>query len=125
MKVLVSAVAVLVLLGAVMPVLAKSDYQSGFEHGVSDGGKRCGGGPGECHWYILQPGKGFQFHTWEFVKGYVNGFCSVPGNEHTGSDADEAAWDCDKGPESANSYTCGGNPDIVGPLYRPCPVGDR
>ena len=38
------------------------------------------------NWYILEPRKGFQFHTWEFVKGYVNGFCSV--SLHSSSDAD-------------------------------------
>ena len=56
--------------------------------------------PDGCHWYILQPGKGFQFHTWDFIRGYVTGWCSVnpPGS---GSDADEAEFDCAEGPSSA------------------------
>ena len=39
--------------------------------------------------YILQPGKGFQFHTPEFDRGYVDGFCSIAGPNYS-SDADEA-----------------------------------
>ena len=39
-----------------------------FEHGVKDAKS--------TDWYILQPGNGFQFHSWDFVRGYVNGFCS-------------------------------------------------
>jgi hypothetical protein len=48
--------------------VCSSAHQSGFEHGISDG-KMAG-----VNWYILQPGKDFAFHTWEFVQGYVNGF---------------------------------------------------
>ena len=56
--------------------------------------------PDGCHWYILGPGKGFAFHSWDFVRGYVTGFCKAsPG---TSSDADQASWDCDKGPDSAS-----------------------
>lgn len=79
------------LIGA--DVLAKgSGYQSGYDHGVSDANS-------QGHWYITQPGKGFQFHTSEFVHGYVDGFCSIrPGMS---SDADEAMWDCSRGFSSA------------------------
>ena len=31
-----------------------------------------------------------------------NGLCSIPGNENAGSDADEASFDCVKGPGSAS-----------------------
>src|SRR5712691_11100102 len=75
---------------AVQTVKALSPYESGFKHGVSDGKDSCLH-PG-CHWYILLPGKGFQFHTPEFNRGYVDGFCSV--DPHGGSDADVATFDC-------------------------------
>jgi hypothetical protein len=46
-------------------------YQSGYKHGVSDGRiSECH----DCRLYILEPGKGFQFHTKEFISGYINGF---------------------------------------------------
>lgn len=70
---------------------ASSAYESGFSHGVHDGKDSCTH-PDGCHWYILQPGKGFAFHSKEFNRGYVDGFCSVaPGR---GSDADEATFSC-------------------------------
>lgn len=91
-----ATIAVLVLLTAIgaPSAFALTAYQSGFQHGASDG-KLAG-----VDWYILQPGKGFQYHTWKFVQGYVIGFCSV--NPGTSSDADQATWDCAKGPESAS-----------------------
>ena len=46
-----------------------------------------------------ETGKGFAFHSQEFVKGYVDGFCSVSPN--TSSDSDKAMWDCARGPSSA------------------------
>jgi hypothetical protein len=80
-------------------VFAISPYESGFNHGVIDGKDSCSH-PDGCHWYILGPGKGFAFHSWDFVRGYVTGFCTAsPG---TSSDADQASWDCDKGPDSAS-----------------------
>jgi len=92
MKILIGTIGILALLTAVAPsAFALTAYQSGFEHGVSDARS--------ADWYILQPGKGFQFHTWEFVKGCVTGFCSV--NPGTSSDADQATWDCARGPSSA------------------------
>jgi hypothetical protein len=69
-------------------VLAKpSAFQSGYNHGSSDAHKD------PSHWYILQPGKGFAFHTKSFNDGYVAGYCanSPPGS---GSDADEATFSC-------------------------------
>jgi hypothetical protein len=71
--------------------LAASPYQSGFSHGVHDGKDSCLH-PG-CNWYILQPGKGFAFHTKQFNQGYVDGFCSVS-RSGQGSDADEATFTC-------------------------------
>jgi hypothetical protein len=80
-------------------VFALSAYESGFNHGVTDGKDSCLHTHG-CHWYVLEPGKGFAFHSWDFVRGYVTGFCTAsPG---TSSDADQASWDCDKGPDSAS-----------------------
>jgi hypothetical protein len=71
-------------------ISAKSAYQSGYNHGASDARDPC---TNACHWYILKPGKGFAFHTPEFNRGYVDGFCahSPPGS---GSDADEATFSC-------------------------------
>jgi hypothetical protein len=41
--------------------------------------------------YLVEPGKGFEFHTQEFIDGYIDGFCdsSPPGR---GSDTDEATF---------------------------------
>jgi hypothetical protein len=68
----------------------KSPYQSGYDHGASDARDDCSDG---CDWYILEPGKGFEFHTQEFIDGYIDGFCdnSPPSHE---SDADEATFNC-------------------------------
>jgi hypothetical protein len=107
MKVIIASVAILILMIGTPSAFAISAFQSGFEHGVSDGKDNCFH-PDGCNWYILQPGKGFKFHTWDFVKGYVTGWCSIPANNQSGSDADEAAWDCINGPESANYYLYGG-----------------
>jgi len=67
-----------------------SPYNSGFQHGAADGRDSCQHSDG-CHWYILQPGKGFAFHSKEFNQGYVDGLCTTG---HGGSDADEATFDC-------------------------------
>jgi hypothetical protein len=99
-KIILGAVAVLILMIGAPNVFAKSDYISGYIHGATDAKDDCAD---RCHWYILEPGKGFAHHTWEFVKGYVNGFCSVtPG---TSSDDDSASWDCNEGPSSASWVT--------------------
>jgi hypothetical protein len=69
---------------------SKSPYRSGYDHGAVDASDDCSDG---CDWYILEPGKGFAFHTQEFIDGYIDGFCdnSRPGR---GSDADEATFSC-------------------------------
>lgn len=72
-----------------------SGYQSGYNHGVSDANT-----DNPRDWYILQPGKGFEFHTHDFISGYVDGYCSVAG-PHMSSDSDKAFWDCARGPSSA------------------------
>jgi hypothetical protein len=43
--------------------------------------------------YILEPGKGFEFHTQEFIDGYIDGFCDNSPSGR-GSDADEATFNC-------------------------------
>jgi len=93
-----AAIAILVMI--VQPsAFALSSYQSGFNHGISDGRDGCKH-PNGCHWYIIQPGKGFAFHSKEFDMGYVDGFCSV--GPKASSDADQATFDCLKGPDSAS-----------------------
>ena len=75
-KVLIGAVAVVVLMiGAPNAI---SDYQSGFQFGVSDGMGSCIP-PHKCgaDEYITHLGNGFQFHSWAFVRGYVIEWCSV------------------------------------------------
>ena len=54
--------------------------------------------------YISQWGNGFAFHSSEFVKGYINGFFSIPANKNVGSDGDTAAWDCTIGPTFAKWF---------------------
>ena len=87
--------------------LRLSEYQSGFEHGVIDWKDKCSG-PNGCHWYILEPGHRFEISSWEFIKGYVNGWCSIPANNQSGSDADEGHFDCIEGPNSVRWYESGG-----------------
>ena len=50
---------------------------------------------------LLQPGKGFINQTMEFIKGYIIGWCTF--NPKSGIDSDEASFDCEKGPDSADS----------------------
>jgi hypothetical protein len=69
--------------------LTTSAYASGFSHGLSDGKLPS---HGSVNWYILQPGKGFAFHTQDFKNGYVAGFCKA--NPSGGSDADQATFSC-------------------------------
>ena len=72
---------------------AEAAYQSGFEHGVIDGNR-----PSNATSYIDQPKHGFAWHSSEFVKGYVNGYCSIPANKDVGTDDDRAAFYCPDGP---------------------------
>ncbi|HEY7078567.1 MAG TPA: hypothetical protein VH500_02630 [Nitrososphaeraceae archaeon] len=77
----------------------QADYQSGFQHGVTDGITSS-----NATWYIDQPRHGFAWHSVEFVKGYINGFCSIPANENVGTDNDRAAFYCPDGPSSAKWF---------------------
>ena len=57
-----------------------SAYNSGFSHGcsdakISDSSKR----------YINQPGKGSNYHTPEFMRGYNDGFDSCSGDNDSSS----------------------------------------
>ena len=81
---------------------ALTEYQTGFNFGVSDGMGSCIP-PHKCGQdeYIVHLGSSFAFHTKEFNRGYVAGWCSV-NPPHSGSILDEALWDCDKGPDSWN-----------------------
>jgi hypothetical protein len=69
----------------------KTPYRSGYDHGASDAREDCS--DDGCDRYILEPGKGFEFHTDEFIAGYIDGFCdnSTPGSW---SGADEATFNC-------------------------------
>ena len=82
--------------------LAISPYQLGFQHGVSDGKDSCThqDTPNGCHWYILEPGNGFKYHTSDFIRGYVTGFCSA--NPNASMHHIQAIFDCQKGPGSAS-----------------------
>ena len=100
MKQIIVMVVLIALVPLTQQVYAISGYDSGFNHGVQDAHDTCLH-PDGCHWYILESGKGFKFHTFEFVKGYVDGFCRVAG-PHMSSDADQAAWNCRVGPDSAS-----------------------
>lgn len=46
----------------------------------------------DCHLYITVR-KGFDDHSPEFNKNYMNGFCAATHNQG-GSDADDATFDC-------------------------------
>jgi len=74
-------------------------YKSGFQHGVIDGNTSSNSTS-----YIDQPKHGFAWHSSEFVKGYVNGYCSIPANKNVGTDDDRAAFYCPDGPSSAKWY---------------------
>jgi hypothetical protein len=69
-------------------VEAESPYQSGYEHGVGDAKK-----PVNEDLYIIQPKKGFAFHTDKFNQGYIDGYCSIEG-KGAGMDADQATFEC-------------------------------
>jgi hypothetical protein len=74
-------------------------YQSGFQHGVTDGNTSS-----NATSYIDQPKHGFAWHSAEFVEGYVNGYCSIPANKNVGTDDDRAAFYCPDGPSSAKWF---------------------
>jgi hypothetical protein len=96
-------------------------FQSGYKWGVHDAEDPCK--PDCRNVYIWQPGKTFYFHTKEFIRGYIQGFCSVVGPD-SGMDENEASFDCTttiKDPESADWYVCGGPSERHGADFRECP----
>jgi hypothetical protein len=96
MEKIILVVAVLVLMIGAPIVYAETAYQSGFKHGVADGRQS-----DTTKWYILQPNNGFANHTKQFDRGYVAGWCSV-NSVFSGSDADQASFNCREGPDSAS-----------------------
>jgi hypothetical protein len=80
-----TAATIVSILAIANQVYAVSPYDSGYAHGASDAHKN------PSNWYILQPGKGFAFHTKTFNDGYIAGFCANGGG---GSDADQATFSC-------------------------------
>jgi len=133
MKVVFGALAVIILLIGAQSVFAQTGaplskhpqaaYKSGFNHGLTDGKNSCirpGADQDKCdgnHDYVAQPGKGFINQTKEFINGYITAWCSVnlPGS---GMDSDEAAFDCGKGPSSAD-WLIASSIDV--PRYTPMP----
>lgn len=93
-EIILSVIVVMLMIGA-QSAYAETAYQSGFNYGIKDAKTH-----DVTQQYILQPGKGFKFHSWDFNHGYVAGFCSIVGPSIS-SDADEAGFDCARGPESA------------------------
>jgi hypothetical protein len=77
--------------------------------------------------YIWQPGKTFYFHTKEFIRGYMTGWCSINAAKFgpdVEMDENEASFDCKttiKNPELADWYICGGDPKLHGWDFRACP----
>lgn len=86
-------------------VYAEAAFQSGYKHGVADG--KCAQTAACSDYYITQSGKGFAFHTQDFITGFVNGYCSIvwppmsKAASDVGFDADEASFSCKEGPSSA------------------------
>ncbi len=74
MKIVLSAVVVLVIMIGAQSAYAETAYQSGYKHGVSD--SNCTD-QSRCHDYIGTPGHGFSHHTAQFINGYISGWCSV------------------------------------------------
>jgi hypothetical protein len=111
MKILISAVAIVVLMiGAQSAYAAElkdapfskhpmADIISGLAIGAQDAKDNCVH-PDGCHMWILMRGHGFINQTQEFIRGYVHGFCSTPDNALGGGiDAEQAdIRSCDDGP---------------------------
>jgi hypothetical protein len=77
----------------------EADIVSGLAHGAKDAKDGCNH-PDSCHQWILMRGHGFINQTQEFIKGYYYGFCSNPKfTSGGGSEADQAGFDCDQGPD--------------------------
>jgi hypothetical protein len=83
MKILFSVVVIVPLVAAMgaPSTFALTQFQSGYNHGLTDGKHSCihpGADQDKCyeyHDYVSHPGKGFINQTKEFIDGYVLGFC--------------------------------------------------
>ena len=109
MKTVISAIVIVILMIGAPAVYAETAYQSGFKHGVADG-KISIRTAGNGNDYIHQPGKGFAFHTTQFVNGYIHGWCLAHDGGGIDVNDDEipptvVSFDCDKGLISAYPYT--------------------
>ena len=80
-------------LGAPHSKNPQTAFQSGYKWGVHDAKDPCK--PDCRNVYVWQPDKTFYFHTKEFIRGYMTGFCSVVGPD-SGMDENEASFDCTK-----------------------------
>jgi hypothetical protein len=132
MKVIPGALAVVILLIGAQSAFAQlgaphsknpqAAYQSGYKWGVHDARVTCK--PDCRNVYIFQPGKTFYFHTKEFIRGYMQGWCTAAGTHAGGMEENEASFDCKttiKDPELADWYICGGDPKLHGTDFRKCP----
>jgi hypothetical protein len=135
MKIVFVALAVILLLIGAQSVFAQlraphsknpqAAYQSGYRWGIHDARVTCK--PDCRNVYIFQPGKTFYFHTKEFIRGYMRGWCSTMGPDAGGMEENEASFDCKttiKNPELADWYICGGDPQLHGWDFRACPQPD-
>jgi hypothetical protein len=118
---MIGAQSALAQLGALHSKHPQAAYQSGFKHGMIDAKNN---GCGNCTTYIFEPGNTFYFHTKEFIRGYMQGWCTAAGTHAGGMDENEASFDCKttiKDPELADWYICGGDPELHGTDFRECP----
>jgi len=102
MKIVFVALAVILLLIGAQSVFAQlgaphsknpqAAYQSGYRWGIHDARVTCK--PDCRNVYIFQPGKTFYFHTKEFIRGYMRGWCSTMGPDAGGMDENEASFNC-------------------------------
>jgi hypothetical protein len=99
----------LVLVICVPSAYAETAYQSEYKHGVADANVNTTDSNVDLY-YIHQPGQGFANHTAAFVKGYIEGWCSITG-PGSGIDVNDdenpptvASFDCDKGLISVYPY---------------------
>jgi hypothetical protein len=104
-QIVLVSIAVLVLVLGAQSAYAETAFQSGFNHGVTDG--KCAPG---CRNYITQSSQGFANHTTAFVDGYIKGWCStanIGGHGAGGIEPNDlpeptfASFDCDRGLSSA------------------------
>lgn len=93
MKVLVSAIVVVILMIGAQSAFASTPFESGFQHGVADA-KLDNTNSSKLD-YVQQPGKGLDNHTPEFANGYVKGWCSIMG-PNTGKELDDTVFDCER-----------------------------